>query len=46
MGGIKYINPRCSFDGLNWWISVGVEYPDNTEIPTSEGIGIDLGVEN
>ena len=19
---IKYINPRCSFDGLNWWISV------------------------
>lgn len=43
--GIKYINPRCSFDGINWWISVGIEYPDNTEIPTSEGVGIDLGIE-
>lgn len=43
--GIKYINPRCSFDGINWWISVGIEYPDDTEIPTSEGVGIDLGIE-
>ncbi len=43
--GIKYINPRCSFDGINWWISVGIEYPDNTEIPTGEGVGIDLGIE-
>ena len=42
---IKYINPRCSFDGINWWISVSIEYPDNTEIPTSEGVGIDLGIE-
>ena len=26
-----------TFDGLNWWISLGVEYPDSTEIPTSDG---------
>lgn len=41
----KYINPRVTFDGVNWWISVGIEYPDNKEIPTNEGIGIDLGIE-
>ncbi len=40
----KYINPRITFDGLNWWISVGIEYPDSQESPTSEGIGIDLGI--
>ena len=43
--GVKYINPRASFDGLNWWISVGIEYPETKEIPTNEGVGIDLGVE-
>ena len=43
--GVKYINPRVSFDGLNWWISVGIEYPDNIEISTNKGIGIDLGIE-
>ena len=40
----KYFNPRVTFDGINWWISVGIEYNDNIEIPTNEGIGIDLGV--
>ncbi|EKC72873.1 transposase, partial [human gut metagenome] len=25
---VKYMNPRISFDGLNWWISVCVEFPD------------------
>lgn len=42
---VKYINPRVSFDGINWWISVGIEYPDNNVVPTNDGIGIDLGVE-
>ena len=42
----KYINPRIIFDGLNWWISVGIEYADNTEIPVNEGIGIDLGIKD
>ena len=43
---VKYINPRVSFDGLNWWISVGIEYPDNINTPLSKGIGIDLGIKD
>ena len=35
----KYINPRITFDGINWWISVGIEYTDNIEMPTNEGTG-------
>ena len=42
----KYINPRITFDGINWWISVGIEYNDSIEIPTNEGIGIDLGIKD
>ena len=42
----KYYNPRIKFDGLNWWITVGVEYPNNTNIPNNEGIGVDLGIKD
>ena len=42
----KYINPRITFDGINWWISVGIKYDDNTEIPVNNGIGIDLGIKD
>ena len=42
----KYLNPRITFDGLNWWISVGVEYPDIIEENSNEGIGIDLGIKD
>lgn len=42
----KYINPRIKYDGLNWWITVGIEYENSTVIPTNDGIGIDLGVKN
>ena len=42
----KYCNPRIKYDGVNWWITVGVEYEDCTEIPSSEGIGIDLGIKD
>lgn len=42
----KYSNPRITFDGLNWWISVGVERGESKEIPQNEGIGIDLGVKD
>ena len=42
---IRYINPRISFDGVNWWVAVGIEYEENLEIPMNEGIGIDLGIE-
>ena len=42
----RYMNPRISFDGLNWWISVGIECPDIREELSEHGIGIDLGVKN
>ena len=42
----KYINPHVVYDGLDWFICVGIEYPDNTETPANEGIGIDLGVKD
>ena len=42
--GAKYYNPRVTFDGLNWWISVGVECDDPNAIADGEGIGIDVGV--
>ena len=42
----KYCMPRVTFDGLHWWISVGIEVEDSTEIPNGDGIGIDLGVKD
>ena len=42
----KYSNPRISFDGKYWYISVGIE----RELPkvklTDESIGIDVGVKD
>lgn len=42
----KYMNPRVTFDGLNWWISVGVEYENSTVTPINDGVGIDLGIKD
>lgn len=42
----KYTNPRVTFDGLNWWISVGIEFVGKINTNTKEGIGIDLGIKN
>lgn len=42
----KYSNPRITYDGLNWWISVGIEKEDNTTFPHNQGIGIDLGIKD
>ena len=42
----KYLNPRVTFDGINFWLSVSIEVEDSTEMPTNEGIGIDLGVKD
>lgn len=43
----KYLNPRIKFDGLNWWLTVGVEFePAQDNTPYSEPIGIDLGVKD
>lgn len=42
----KYMNPRITSDGINWWISVVVEYENNEEILSEEGIGIDVGIKH
>ena len=42
----KYRNPRISFDGVNWWISVCVEFPDCRETLNEDGVGIDLGIKD
>lgn len=42
----KYCNPRFKYDGLNWWITVGIDYEDSTTLSSNEGIGIDLGVKD
>ena len=42
----KYSNPRIKFDGLNWWITVGIEYPDSIIASENEGVGIDLGIKD
>ena len=43
---VKYMNPRIKYDGLNWYITVGIEYEDSTTLPSNEGIGIDLGIKD
>lgn len=40
----KYTNPRIKYDGINWYITVGIEYESHADIPLNEGIGIDLGI--
>jgi transposase, IS605 OrfB family, central region len=42
--GEKYTNPRISFDGKYWYISVGIEEEQTIEQLTSEVVGIDVGV--
>ena len=43
----KYSNPHVSFDGLNWFLTVGIEIPDTEPIAVNnDGIGIDLGVKD
>jgi Probable transposase./Helix-turn-helix domain. len=43
---IKYFNPRVTFDGLNWWLSIGVEIQQEVNESLTDGIGIDLGVKD
>ena len=43
----KYTNPRVTFDGINWWLSVGIEVNDNpAKENINNGIGIDLGLKD
>ena len=46
IGNIRYMNPRIKYDGLNWYITVGIEYENSTAPPTNEGVGIDLGIKD
>lgn len=40
----KYYNPRVTFDGKYWYISVSVEKEEEYEELTNESLGIDLGI--
>ena len=42
----KYMNPRFTYDGLHWWLSVSIETENDTNIPQNKGIGIDLGLKD
>jgi putative transposase len=42
----KYTNPRISFDGMYWYISVGIEKEQPIVALTSESIGIDMGIKD
>lgn len=43
---VKYSNPRAKYDGLNWYLTVGIEYEESTVVPSNKGIGIDLGIKD
>ena len=43
--GQKYSNPRISFDGKYWYLSIAYEIPDINCEQTGKIIGIDLGIE-
>lgn len=45
---VNYYNPRITFDGIHWWISVSVEMENAVADASnySEGIGIDLGIKD
>ena len=42
--GIKYSNPRISYDNKYWYISVGIEQEEIREELTDVSLGVDLGL--
>lgn len=42
--GLNYQNPRITFDGIDWWLSVGIKEEPTKPDLTDEIIGIDLGL--
>lgn len=42
----KYSNPRITYNGINWYISVGIEFEESHSVCQNEGIGIDLGIKD
>lgn len=43
---VKYTNPRVSFDGKYWYISVGIEEKEPKSENTDISIGVDLGLKD
>lgn len=43
-GQSHYNNPRISFNGKHWFISVGIERPEEKVELTSTVLGIDVGI--
>ena len=43
---VKYTNPRISFDGKYWYLSVGIEKENQAVELTDESIGIDVGIKD
>ncbi|OGO76489.1 MAG: transposase [Clostridiales bacterium GWB2_37_7] len=42
----KYTNPRVTFDGVHWYISVGIETEQQSVELTGASIGIDVGIKD
>ena len=42
----RYMNPRFTYNGLYWYVSVGIEVDDVNTVPSNDGIGIDLGIKD
>ena len=42
----KYMNPRFTYDGIYWYVSVSVEVDDISSVTTNDGVGIDLGIKD
>ena len=45
-GEVTYYNPRVTFDGIHWYLSVGVETTVFQQEATGESLGIDLGIKD
>lgn len=41
---VNYLNPRITFDGIDWWISVSVDEKYEKPELTDKEIGIDVGI--
>lgn len=44
IGNQKYSNPRISYDGKNWFLSVGYEIDTEESNSTNGSLGVDVGV--
>ena len=42
----KYMNPKFTYDGNHWYVSVSIEVPDTQTTTTNDGVGIDLGLKD